>query len=266
MELKQSVGIDDVKDFWKLLRCAAAEFVGTMMLCLVGCGAALNWKTGFDVTQISLAFGLVVMAMVTVTGNVSGGHLNPAVSVGLMVGGHLSFLKAAVYIFVQVMGAIVGVGVLKLVTPHDQQDSFGANALHSMDGSNGVDIPVAGAVLLEALLTMMLVLVVYASAVDANTKAVNGVAPILIGLTVAAANLFCISYTGTSINPARSVGSAVFAEDGTSRSQLWIFWVGPILGGAAGGLLYTFVLQDTCKKSLEVGLRMSEDINRNAAK
>merc|ERR1712080_154592 len=187
----------------------------------------------------------VVMAMVTVTGNVSGGNLNPAVSIGLMVGGHLSVLKGAVYIFVQIIGAIAGVAVLKSATPELQQDQFGANGLGSKDGVNDVLVPACGAFLLEALLTMMLVLVVYASAVDENTKAGPGVAPLLIGLTVAAAHLVCITYTGTSINPARSIGSAVFAKDDSSRSQLWIFWVGPALGGAVGGGLYQYILQDS---------------------
>merc|ERR1712080_59890 len=114
-------------------------------------------------------------------------------------------------------------------------------------GSNVV-VPAGGAVLLEALLTMMLVLVVYASAVDESTKAAPGVAPLLIGLTVAAAHLVCITYTGTSINPARSVGSAVFANDESSRSTLWIFWVGPTLGGAVGGLLYKYVFQESSIK------------------
>merc|ERR1712080_660070 len=111
-------------------------------------------------------------------------------------------------------------------------------------GSNVV-VPAGGAVLLEALLTMMLILVVYASAVDENTKAAPGVAPLLIGLTVAAAHLVCITYTGTSINPARSIASAVFDPAPASKKQLWIFVIAPIFGGALGGGLYQYILQDS---------------------
>merc|ERR1712055_321248 len=112
-----SIGVEDVKDKGKFLKSLVAEFLGTMFLVLVGCGSALNWKTEPDITQISLAFGLVVMAMVTVMGPVSGGHLNPAVSVGLLVGGHVSLLKCIFYIIIQSLGAIVGAAILYGVTP-----------------------------------------------------------------------------------------------------------------------------------------------------
>jgi len=251
--MKEILGLDLFTDKTKLVnlgRALTAELIGTMLLCIVGCGSALNWKTSFDVTQISLAFGLAVMAIATFTGGVSGGNLNPAVSLGLMVGGELEVLKGLLYIVVQVIGAIVGVGVLKAVTPVAQQDGFGANGINSFDVGlldaagkpTAVAVTAGGAVLIEAILTMMLVLVVYGSAVDPKTKAAPGVAPLLIGLTVAAAHLVCITYTGTSINPARSVGSAVFAKG--AGAGLWIFWVGPMVGGAVGGLLYTFVFQD----------------------
>lgn len=243
-----SVGIEDVKDWKKLIKSLLAEFIGTLMLVLVGCGSALNWKTSFDVTQISLAFGLAVMAMVTVFGPVSGGNLNPGVSVGLLAGGELSLLKCLFYIVVQSLGAIVGAGLLYGVTPANQRDTIGANSLNSTDigdGRNdeaiGVALHAGAGFVLEALLTMMLVLVVYASAVDPKTKAAPGVAPILIGFTVAAAHLVCITYTGTSINPARSLGSAVFSGVWADH---WVFWVGPLVGGALGGFLYNFVFRN----------------------
>lgn len=240
-----SVGIEDVKDWKNLIKSLLAEFIGTMMLVLVGCGSALNWTTSFDVTQISLAFGLVVMAMVTVFGPVSGGNLNPGVSIGLLAGGELSLLKCFFYIVVQSLGAIVGAGLLYGVTPAAQRDSIGANGLNSKekieDAMVDVAIHAGAGFVLEALLTMMLVLVVYASAVDPKTKAAPGVAPILIGFTVAAAHLVCITYTGTSINPARSIGSAVFSGVWADH---WVFWVGPLVGGALGGFLYNFVFRN----------------------
>jgi len=221
-----------------LAKSLFAEVLGTAILVLVGCGAALNWKTSFDVTQVSLAFGLAVTAMVAVTGHVSGGHLNPAVSVGLLAGGELSLIKCGLYIVSQCVGAILGAGVLYGVTPEGRRGNLAANGL----GEGADAVHPAAALLLEAMLSMMLVLVVYATAVDSANKVSPGLAPLLIGLTVTAAHLVCIPYTGTSINPARSLGPLVVT--GTFDINHWVFWVGPLVGGVLGGILYNFVLRN----------------------
>merc|ERR1712098_379664 len=196
-----------------------------MLLVVFGCGAAIQWKMEqFDTTQVSLAFGLAVMAIASFTGHISGGNLNPAVSLGLLVGGKLSLLKFVVYVIAQCIGAVAGAGILYGVTPETVRGSLGSNGL-----AEGVK-PLAGMV-------MELVLVVYASAVDGGNKTSPMVAPLLIGLTVTVAHLVLMPYTGTSINPARSLGPALITK--TTKDH-WVFWVGPLLGGALGGLLYRF--------------------------
>merc|ERR1712027_240702 len=167
----------------------------------------------FDTTQVSLAFGLAVMAIASFTGHISGGNLNPAVSMGLLVGGNLSLLKFMMYVIAQCIGAVIGAAILYGVTPF-------------------------GAMVMELLMSMLLVLVVYASAVDGGNKTSPMVAPLLIGLTVTVAHLVLMPYTGTSISPARSLGPALVTG---TMAHHWVFWVGPLLGGALGGLLYKFV-------------------------
>merc|ERR1711942_351824 len=154
-----------------------AELVGTMLLVVIGCGAAIQWKMEqFDTTQVSLAFGLAVMAIASFTGHISGGNLNPAVSLGLLVGGKLSLLKFVVYVISQCIGAVIGAAILFGVTPKAVRGSL---------GSNGLDEGVSpfGGMVMELLMTMVLVLVVYASAVDSANKTTPMVAPLLIGLT-----------------------------------------------------------------------------------
>merc|ERR1712083_452658 len=230
-----SLGKEDLQ-VKPLLKSMVAELVGTMLLVIIGCGAAIQWKMQvdgkiqFDTTQVSLAFGLAVMAIVSFTGHVSGGNLNPAVSMGLLVGGNLSLLKFVVYVIAQCIGAVIGAGILYGVTPESVRGSLGSNGL-------GDGVSPFGAMVMELL--MSLVLVLYASAVDNANKTAPMVAPLLIGLTVTVAHLVLMPYTGTSINPARSLGPALVSG---ATGDLWVFWLGPLLGGALGGVLYKFVL------------------------
>jgi len=225
-----SLGKEDLKVV-PLLKSMVAELVGTMLLVVIGCGAAMQWKMElFDTTQVSLAFGLAVMAIVCFTGHISGGNLNPAVSIGLLVGGKLSLLKFVLYVIAQCIGAVVGAGILYAVTPQEFRGGLGSNGL-----APGVT-PLGGLVM-ELLMSMVLVLVVYSTAVDAANKTSPMLAPLLIGLTVTAAHLVLMPYTGTSINPARSLGPALVSG---STEDHWVFWVGPLLGGALGGILYRF--------------------------
>jgi len=240
-----SLGKEDLQVV-PLLKSLGAELMGTMFLVVIGCGAALQWKTGFDTTQVSLAFGLGVMAIACFTGHISGGNLNPAVSVGLLAGGQLSLLKCILYIISQCIGAVIGAGILYGVTPLDVNKNpmglLGSNYL-----SPGV--PVMGGLVMELLMSMLLVLVVYASAVDTGNKTSPMVAPMLIGLTVTVAHLVLMPYTGTSINPARSLGPAIvtgtWGNPKLGGFDHWVFWVGPLLGGALGGVLYKFGLMNS---------------------
>jgi len=240
-----SLGKKDMKVV-PLLKSTVAELVGTMFLVIIGCGAAVQWKMNdFDTTQVSLAFGLAVMAIASFTGHISGGNLNPAVSMGLLAGGNLSLLKFVVYVIAQCIGAVIGAAILAGVTP--TVITFGTDGSDGTDviegkgiGNNAVGpfVPVFGAMVMELLMSMLLVLVVYASAVDGGNKTSPMVAPLLIGLTVTVAHLVLMPYTGTSINPARSLGPALITG---TMAHHWVFWVGPLLGGALGGLLYKFV-------------------------
>jgi len=233
-----SLGKDDLKVV-PLLKSLGAELVGTMFLVIIGCGAAMQWKTGFDTTQVSLAFGLAVMAIASFTGHISGGNLNPAVSVGLLAGGQLSLLKCVLYIIAQCIGAVIGAAILLGVTPEGVPGRAGLGS----NGLGSLNVTPFGGLVMELLMTMLLVLVVYASAVDAGNQTSPMVAPLLIGLTVSAAHLVLMPYTGTSINPARSLGPALVS--GKNTGDLWVFWVGPLLGGALGGVLYRFGMMNT---------------------
>ena len=166
------------------------------------------------------------------------GHLNPAVSAGLLTGGEMSLIKCSLYIVAQCVGATLGAGVLYGVTPEGRRGSLAANGLG--EGADAVH-PAAG-ILLEAVLSMVLVLVVYATAVDSANRISPGLAPLLIGLTVTAAHLVCIPYTGTSINPARSLGPVLVM--GSLDIDHWVFWVGPLVGGVVGGIVYKFILRN----------------------
>jgi len=226
-----ALGKEDLKVV-PLLKSLVAELLGTMFLVIIGCGTAM---TSPDRAAISLAFGLAVMAIVSFTGHVSGGNLNPAVSVGLLAGGKLSLLKCVLYVIAQCAGSVIGAAILYGVTPQAARGTLGSNAL-----SPSVT-PLAG-LIMEMLMSMLLVLVVYASAVDTSNKTSPMLAPLLIGLTVSAAHLVLIPYTGTSINPARSLGPALVSS---TTADHWVFWVGPLLGGALGGVLYRFGLMNT---------------------
>jgi len=239
-----SLGKEDLQVV-PLLKSLGAELVGTMFLVVIGCGAALQWKTLFDTTQVSLAFGLAVMSIACFTGHISGGNLNPAVSVGLLAGGQLSLLKCILYIISQCIGAVIGAGILYGATPLNQK-----GAIMGLLGSNyvGDGVPVMGALVMELLMSMLLVLVVYASAVDTGNKASPMVPPMLIGLTVTVAHLVLMPYTGTSINPARSLGPAIVTNTWGHPNggfDHYVFWIGPLLGGALGGVLYRFGLMNS---------------------
>jgi len=229
-----SVGTKDLKVI-PLMKSLVAEFLGTMLLVIFGCGTAMQ-HAGSDgyVTKVSLAFGLAVMAIACFTGHISGGNLNPAVSIGLLAGGQLSVIKCCLYIVVQCIGAIVGAAILYGTTKEEVRGGLGSNGI-------GISASPFGGMVMELIGSMILVLVVYATAVDKNNKSSPMLPPLLIGLTVSVAHLLLIPYTGTSINPARSLGPAIVSD---TWDDHWVFWIGPLLGGAIGGVLYRFVFMN----------------------
>jgi aquaporin Z len=220
----------------------SAEFIGTFWLVLGGCGSAVLAaafpEVGIGLHGVSLAFGLTVLTMAYAIGHISGCHLNPAVSVGLWAGGRFPANQLLPYIIAQVLGAVAAGAVLYLIASgkagFDVSAGFASNgyAEHSPGGYSMV-----AALVTEVVMTMMF-LVVIMGATDKRAPA--GFAPIAIGLCLTLIHLISIPVTNTSVNPARSTGVAVFVGD-WALSQLWLFWLAPIVGGALGAFVYRFI-------------------------
>lgn len=219
-----------------------AEFFGTFWLVLGGCGSAVISAAfpdvGIGLLGVSCAFGLTVLTMAFAIGHISGCHLNPAVSIGLWVGGRFPANKLAPYIAAQVLGGIVAGGVLYLIASgkvgFDVSAGFASNGYgeHSPGGYS-----LLAALVSEVVMTMMFLLVIL-GATDA--RAPQGFAPIAIGLCLTLIHLISIPVTNTSVNPARSLATAVYAGD-WALGQLWLFWVAPILGAVIGAFVYKFL-------------------------
>jgi aquaporin related protein len=228
------IAMDDVSDNNKILNMLLAEFLGTAMLLFIGCGSIM-WIDGLDsstIVQISLTFGFTIATLVQIFGHTSGCHINPAVTVSFLVTGQCSFLKSALYIVAQCLGAIAGFYLLHFVTPDAVTKGLGKTTI------NALLSPTQGFAV-EAFITLVLILVIHSVCDEASRS--NVVTPALsIGLTIAAAHLAAIKYTGASMNPARSLGPAVALGYWTDH---WVYWVGPIFGGLLGGLIHSFLLK-----------------------
>jgi aquaporin Z len=223
-------------------RCAA-EFIGTFWLVLGGCGSAVLAaafpNVGIGLVGVSLAFGLTVLTMAYAIGHVSGCHLNPAVTVGLVVGKRFPASEAVPYIIAQVIGAIVAAGVLYFIA----SGQAGFDLVKSGLAANGYGdhspgkYSMAAGFVTEVVMTAMFLFIIMGST---HGNAPAGFAPIAIGLGLTLIHLISIPITNTSVNPARSTGPAIFVG-GWSLAELWLFWVAPILGGAIGAAIYNAV-------------------------
>lgn len=219
-----------------------AEFFGTFWLVLGGCGSAVLAAAfpglGIGFVGVALAFGLTVLTMAYAIGHVSGCHLNPAVTIGLWAGGRVKTNDVIPYIVSQVSGAIAGAGILYLIA--SGQSGFDINgglasngyAEHSPGGYN-----LTSALVSEVVMTFMFLFIILGST---DERAPKGFAPIAIGLGLTLIHLISIPVTNTSVNPARSTGPAVFVG-GWAISQLWLFWVAPIIGASLAGFVYNIV-------------------------
>jgi len=224
------------------MRRFVAEFIGTAWLVLGGCGAAVLAAgfpgLGIGFVGVALAFGLTVLTMAYAIGHVSGCHLNPAVSVGLWAGGRFPARDLPAYIVAQVLGAVVGAGVLYVIASgqpgFDVHAGFASNGFgeHSPGG-----YPLAAALVCEVVLTFGFLFVILGAT---HGNAPRGFAPIAIGLCLTLIHLISIPVTNTSVNPARSLGPALFAG-GWALQQLWLFWAAPLLGAVAAGFAYRWV-------------------------
>ncbi len=211
----------------------AAEAIGTMVLVIIGCGSAV--LGGGDIVSIGLSFGIAIVAMAYAFGRVSGGHFNPAVSVGAALGGRLSWKDAGLYSAAQVVGAVIGGIVLAIIllasdVGWEFGDPMGSNGFGDQGG-----VEVIGALLIEIVLTFIFLLVILSVTDERNDTA--AFAPLVIGLSLAAIHFVGIPATGTSVNPARSIGVA-FESGGDAIVQLWLFIIAPLIGAAIAGLLY----------------------------
>lgn len=219
-----------------------AEFIGTFWLVLGGCGSAVLAAAfpdvGIGLVGVSFAFGLTVLTMAYAIGHISGCHLNPAVTIGLWAGGRFKASEVLPYIITQVLGGIAGAGVLYLIA----SGNVGFDINGGM-ASNGYSEHSPGAYTLtsgfvtEVVMTFMFLMIIMGST---DERAPKGFAPIAIGLGLTLIHLISIPITNTSVNPARSTGPALFVG-GWAISQLWLFWVAPIIGAVLAGFVYNFI-------------------------
>lgn len=222
-----------------------AEFFGTFWLVFGGCGSAVLAagfpNTGIGFAGVALAFGLTVVTMAYAVGHISGGHFNPAVTIGLYAGGRVPAASILPYILAQVAGAIIAAGVLYLIASGKAGFTLGAGfaangfAAHSPGGYSLLACLIA-----ELVLTFMFLFVIMGAT---DSRAPAALAPLAIGLTLTLIHLVGIPVTNTSVNPARSTGPAIFVG-GWALAQLWLFWVAPIIGGALGGFAYRTLLKE----------------------
>ncbi|EOV1171032.1 aquaporin Z [Vibrio fluvialis] len=223
-----------------------AEMFGTFWLVLGGCGSAVLAAgfpdVGIGLLGVALAFGLTVLTMAFAIGHISGCHLNPAVTVGLWVGGRFSVKDVIPYIVFQVIGGVIAAAILYVIasgqTGFDVAASgFAANGFgdHSPGGYS-----LTAALVSEVVMTAMFLLVIMGAT---DNRAPQGFAPIAIGLCLTLIHLISIPVTNTSVNPARSTAVALFVGD-WAISQLWLFWLAPIVGGALGALIYRSLLAE----------------------
>src|SRR5271166_4575340 len=225
-----------------LSKRAAAELLGTFWLVFGGCGSAVLSAAfphvGIGLLGVALAFGLTVLTMAYSIGHISGCHLNPAVTVGLACGGRFPSNLVLPYIVAQVVGAIVGAAVLYAIASGAPDFSLaGGFAANGYGDHSPGKYGLVACLISEIVLTMMFLFVIMGST---HGKAPVGFAPIAIGLALTLIHLISIPVTNTSVNPARSTGPALFVG-GWALAQLWLFWVAPLVGGAAGGLLYRWL-------------------------
>ena len=217
-----------------------AEFIGTFVLVLLGCGTAMlvgcDAVNGGGYILTALAFGLVIVGMAYCIGNISGCHINPAVSLGVLISGGMTFTDFIGYVISQCIGAFAGAGMLKLIFDlgniEDKTGGLGSNGLAGVNGSAGAGL------LVEILLTCIFVMTILG--VTSKKVKHGSFGGLIIGLTLTLVHIFGIGLTGTSVNPARSLGPAILAG-GSAVSELWVFIVGPFIGAAIAAFVYKWM-------------------------
>ncbi|XP_061151053.1 aquaporin-4-like [Syngnathus typhle] len=243
-------GVDQLKtkEFW---RAVGGEFVAMLLFVFLGIGSTIDWasapsksnSTASRPTQsdrtdlISLCFGLSIAMLVRCFGHISGGHINPAVTLAMVVTKKVTIIKGVFYLLAQLVGAVAGAGIVRLVSPPDFRENLGVTGL-------GKDVSGGMGLLVELLLTFQLVFTIFASCDPKRTDLVGSAAP-AIGLSVTIGHEFGIPFTGASMNPARSFGPSVIA---TNFKDHWVYWVGPFLGAIMAALVYEHIFYPSSDK------------------
>lgn len=221
-----------------------AEFIGTLWLVLGGCGsavlAAAYPELGIGFTGVAIAFGLTVLTMAYAIGHISGCHLNPAVSIGLWIGGRFKGKDLLPYIGVQILGAIVGAGILYLIASGKFGFEIGNFAANGYGEHSPGQYDMIAALLTEIVMTFMFLIIILGAT---HSKAPKNFAGIAIGLGLTLIHLISIPVTNTSVNPARSISQAIFVG-GWALEQLWLFIVAPIVGAILAGIVYRMISPD----------------------
>lgn len=224
------------------LKIWSAEFLGTFWLTFGGCGSAVLAATfpnvGIGLLGVSLAFGLTVVTGAYAFGPISGGHFNPAVSFGMVVAGRLKPSKLPGYVLSQVLGACVAAGLLYAIATGKPGADLGGFAANGFGAHSPGQYNWMAAMICEVVMTAIFLVVILGTTAS---RAVEGFAGLAIGLCLTLIHLVSIPVTNTSVNPARSTGPAIFAPD-WAASQLWLFWVAPLVGAALGALIYKALL------------------------
>ena len=220
----------------------SAEFIGTFWLTLGGCGSAVLAaafpEIGIGLVGVSLAFGLTVVTGAYALGPISGGHFNPAVSVGLAMGGRFAWAELPGYVIAQLLGGVVGGGILYVIATGKAGADLGGFATNGFGAHSPGGYDLSAAVLTEVVMTALFLVVILGATAQ---RAAAGFAGLAIGLCLTLIHLISIPVTNTSVNPARSTGVAVFGPD-IAMSQLWLFWVAPIVGAIIGAVIYKSLL------------------------
>ena len=218
-----------------------AEFIGTFWLVLGGCGSAVLAAAfpdvGIGLLGVSLAFGLTVLTMAFAIGHISGCHLNPAVSLGLLVGGRFPAAELVPYIIAQVLGGLAGGAVLFVIASGQEGFETAGFASNGFGEHSPGGYSLTSALVTEVVMTFMFLIIILGAT---DKRAPAGLAPVAIGLGLTLIHLISIPVTNTSVNPARSTGVALF-EGGWAISQLWLFWIAPLVGAALAGLVYNWL-------------------------
>lgn len=223
----------------------AAEFVGTFGLVFGGCGSAVLAaafpELGIGFTGVSLAFGLTVLTMAYAVGHISGGHFNPAVSLGLALGGRFGWGELLPYWIAQLLGSFTAAGTLFVIASGTADFSAGGFAANGYDALSPGGYSMVSALVIEVVLTAFFLIVILGAT---SAKAPAGFAPIAIGMALTLIHLISIPVTNTSVNPARSTSVAFYAET-AAVSQLWLFWLAPLAGAALGAMIWKVFLTNS---------------------